>query len=306
MQTTNESGYELWLRYRRVNNVERFAQYRAAINSVIVLGTSATTAIIKSELARALPALLDRAVPFADKPVGNALIVGTVDELAAIGVTIPSNDYGELGEGGFLIRSQQVGNDNWTFITTNSASAVLTGIFHFLRLLQTHQDIRALDMTSRPRIHHRVLAHWDNLDGSIERGYAGRSLWNWDELPIKIDARYLDYARACASIGISGACLTNVNASIQGLSSEYLSKTAALADVFRPYGVRVYLSPKFTAPVGIGGLSTSDPRDPSVAAWWKQKVDEIYRLIPDFGGFQVKANSEGQPGPQDNGANHDR
>jgi alpha-glucuronidase len=195
--------------------------------------------------------------------------------------------------------------NNYILVTANSATAVLTGTFHFLRLLQTHQDISALDITSRPRIRHRILAHWDNLDGSIERGYAGRSLWNWDELPNKIDARYHDYARACASIGINGTCLNNVNANAKSLTTEYLEKTAALADVFRPYGIRVYLSLAFSAPIRLGGSDTSDPRDPAVAAWWKQKVDEIYRLIPDFGGFQVKANSEGQPGPQDYGANHD-
>ncbi len=334
MNTSGEDGYELWLRYRPVDNMERLAQYHNAINRVVVPGTTATAAIIKSELARALPALLDRAVPLSEKPVGNALVVGTLDELKVMGVVIPRAECGDLGEEGFLIRSQPIviaspagakqspnnfriashtslamtsdqSSDNLVLITGNSASAVLTGTFHFLRLVQTHQDIRALDLASRPRIAHRILAHWDNLDGSIERGYAGRSLWNWDELPRHINPRYHDYARACASIGINGICLNNVNANARSLTPDYLEKTAALADVFRPYGIRVYLSPDFSAPIRLGGLATSDPRDPGVAKWWKQKVDEIYRLIPDFGGFQVKANSEGQPGPQDYGANHD-
>jgi len=203
MQTPNESGYELWLRYRRVDDAERLAQYRAAINSVVVLGTNATAAIIKNELARALPALLDRAVPITDKPVGNVLIVGMVDELKTIGISISQND---LDNDGFIIASttnqsprsaSNLQSPTSTIIAANSASAVLTGTFHFLRLLQTHQDIRALDIVSRPRIRQRILTHWDNLDGTIERGYAGRSLWNWDELPNKIDARYHDYARAC-------------------------------------------------------------------------------------------------------------
>ncbi len=319
----SEDGYELWLRYRPVDDTERLAQYRQAIGCVVVPGTSATAEIIRRELARALPALLDMAVPFAERPTGNALIVGTAAELEAIGVTIPLAESRELGAEGFLIRSlpaviasrvaakQSPGNlldqsnRNWILITGNSAPAVLTGTFHFLRLLQTHQDIRALDIKSHPRIARRVLAHWDNLDGSIERGYAGRSLWNWDTLPKTIDPRYHDYARACASIGINGACLNNVNANAKSLTTEYLEKAAALADVFRPYGIRVYLSPVFSAPILLGDLPTSDPRDPAVAAWWKTKVDEIYRLIPDFGGFQVKASSEGQPGPQDYGANHD-
>lgn len=306
MNLIDEDGYDLWLRYCPVNNAERLAQYRNTINNAVVPGTSATAEIIRRELARALPALLDSAVPLTEqRPAGNALVVGTADELKAVGVTIPSSECRELGEEGFLIRSQQVGSDNWILITGNSGPAVLTGTFHFLRLVQTYQDIHALDLASSPRIRHRILAHWDNLDGSIERGYAGRSLWNWGELPRNIDPRYHDYARACASIGINGTCLNNVNANAKSLTTEYLEKTAALADVFRPYGLRVYLAPVLSAPILLGGLATSDPRHPAVAAWWKRKVDEIYRLIPDFGGFQVKANSEGQPGPQDYGANHD-
>ena len=306
MVMSGEDGYELWLRYRQVDNSDRLAQYRQAIGSATVLGKSATAEIIKSELARALPALLGNAVSLSErKPAGNALVVGTLDELEAAGAAMPEAQYRKLGEEGFLICSHQSGSNNWIVITGNSGPAVLTGVFHFLRLLQMHQDIRALDFSSCPRIRRRVLSHWDNLDGSIERGYAGRSLWKWDELPTRIDPRYHDYARACASIGINGACLNNVNAQAKSLTADYLAKAAALADVFRPYGIRVYLSPVFSAPIQLGGLATSDPRDPAVAEWWKSKADEIYRLIPDFGGFQVKASSEGQPGPQDYGATHD-
>lgn len=305
MSISNEDGYELWLRYRAVNDLDRLAQYRAAIGQVVVLGASATAGIIRSELRRALPALLDRDVPFSmHQPDGQALIVGTVQELEALGVTLSSKQRRDLGEEGFLFRSQLVDNHNWILITGNSEAALLIGTFHFLRLLQTRQDIGGRDISSAPRIRHRILSHWDNLDGSIERGYAGRSLWKWDELPHTIDPRYHDYARACASLGLNGTCLNNVNAQAKSLSTDYLLKAAALADVFRPYGLRVYLSPLFSAPGQLGGLSTSDPRDPDVAAWWREKVNEIYRWMPDFGGFQIKANSEGQPGPRDYGANH--
>ncbi len=145
----------------------------------------------------------------------------------------------------------------------------------------------------------RVLDHWDNLNRTVERGYAGFSLWDWHKLPDYLDPRYTDYARANASVGINGAVLTNVNANATSLTAEYLAKAAALASAFRPYGIRVYLTARFSAPIEIGGLPTADPVDPAVAAWWKAKADEIYRAIPDFGGFLVKANSEGQPGPQD-------
>ncbi len=295
MRAGNEDGYELWLRYRKVDSAARLAQYRDAIQSVVVLDASPTAEIIKSECARALPALLDMPAPIVE---GRSGMRGGRCPPAIRRTWAPPDE-------GFQIRSHQEEGHNRISITGNSEPAILTGVFHFLRLLQTHQDICCLDLMSRPRIRHRILAHWDNLGGSIERGYAGQSLWNWDELPAKIDPRYHDYARACASVGINGACLTNVNAGARSLSAEYLEKTAALADVFRPYGLRVYLSPVFSAPIRLGGLATSDPRDAAVAAWWQRKVDEIYRLIPDFGGFQVKANSEGRPGPQDYGANHD-
>lgn len=304
MSISGEDGYELWLRYRTVSDPDRLAQYREVIAQVVVLGASATTEIIRSELKRALPTLLERDVPFSTHSLGGpAVVVGTVQELETLGVTLPPSIY-NLGEEGFLIRTQQVGQHSRILITGNSNVALLFGTFHFLRLLQTQQDIRALAVSSSPRIRRRLLSHWDNLDGSIERGYAGLSLWKWTELPHTIDPRYHDYARACASIGINGTVLNNVNAQVESLSTDYLIKAAALAEVFRPYGLRVYLSPLFSAPMQLGGLGTSDPRDPAVAAWWQEKVEEIYRLIPDFGGFQIKANSEGQPGPRDYGANY--
>jgi alpha-glucuronidase len=298
MNLKGEDGYELWLRYRPVENAGRLAQYRHAIGSAVVLGATGTVEIIKRELARALPVLLDGTIPILEKPGGAALVAGTLEALAAAGVRVSPEEF---GVDGFLLRSQS----DSLIITGHSPSAVLTGVFQFLRLLQTHQDIRSLNYLSRPKIRHRILAHWDNLDGTVERGYAGRSLWNWDRLPAQVDSRYHDYARACASLGLNGTCLNNVNANVESLTPGYLEKTAALADVFRAYGIHVYLSPHFSAPMQLGGLATSDPRDPAIAKWWKQKVNEIYQLIPDFGGFQVKANSEGQPGPQDYGANHD-
>ena len=145
----------------------------------------------------------------------------------------------------------------------------------------------------------RTVNHWDNPNGSIERGYAGRSVWNWNDLPDKMSPRYTMYARASASVGINGAVLNNVNADKRMLTPQYLKKIAALADLWRPYGIRVFLSVNFAAPKTLGNLSTADPLDTGVIAWWKAKADEIYELIPDFGGFLVKANSEGQPGPKD-------
>jgi len=155
-----------------------------------------------------------------------------------------------------------------------------------------------------PRLQHRILNHWDNLDGTVERGYAGGSLWDWHTLPGYLAPRYTDYARANASLGINGTVITNVNANATSLTPEYIAKAAALAAVFRPYGIRVYLTARFSAPIEIGGLKTADPLDPAVRAWWTRTIADIYKVIPDFGGFLVKANSEGQPGPQDYGRTH--
>ncbi len=286
-----------------MSDLSRLAEYRTSIGGVSVLGASATSGIIRSELEGALPALLGMPVPFApDHPAAKALVVGTVRQLQSAGAAAPRTDTQSLGEEGFLIQADPNGG---MVITGNSDLAVLYGVFHFLRLLQTQQAIRSADITSAPRFRRRLLSHWDNLDGTVERGYAGRSLWRWNELPGILDPRYRDYARACASIGINGAILNNVNTQIEILAPQFLGKAAALADCFRPYGVRVYLSAPFSAPLQLGGLSTSDPRDPAVARWWREKADEIYRLIPDFGGFQIKANSEGQPGPREYGAGHD-
>ena len=178
------------------------------------------------------------------------------------------------------------------------------GTFGLLRHLQTQQSIKTIDIVSQPKIQRRILNHWDNLDRTSERGYAGFSIWDWHKLPLYIDQRYLDYARANASIGINGAVLTNVNANALILTPSYLEKVKALADAFRPYGIKVYLTARFSAPIEIGGLETADPLNDEVINWWNEKVEEVYNYIPDFGGFLVKANSEGQPGPQNYGRSH--
>jgi alpha-glucuronidase len=142
-----------------------------------------------------------------------------------------------------------------------------------------------LNIEEKPQTTHRLLNHWDNLDRTIERGYAGFSIWDWHKLPDYIDPRYTDYARANASLGINGTVITNVNANALVLTDQYIKKVAALAKVFRPYGIKIYLTARFSAPVEIGGLKTADPLDPQVSDWWKTKIEEIYKAIPDFGDF---------------------
>ena len=301
----SEDGYELWLRYRKVEDASRLAQYRGRLGGVSVLGKSATMEVIRRELGRALPAFLDAAVRVScGRKSGAGLFVGSFGELDRAGIVLPRPDRLRAGSEGFIICGHAWRRRRPLVIAGDSDVSALYGVFHFLRLLQSRRDLDSIRTESAPSVRLRLLNHWDNLDGSVERGYAGRSLWNWKELPGTVDPRYADYARACASVGINGTVLNNVNASERILDREYLEKAAALADLFRSYGIRVYLSARFSAPVQLAGLRTSDPRDPSIAAWWKDKADEIYRIIPDFGGFLVKANSEGQPGPQEYGATH--
>jgi alpha-glucuronidase len=300
-----EDGYELWLRYRPVSDPAVLRSYRASITGVAIEGTSPTLRAAREEAVRGLRGLLGADIPFVPGVAQDGLLVaGTPARSSLVAAAHLGADLGRTGEEGFVIRSTTVAGKRATVVAANTDVGVLYGVFRLLQLLQTHQPIHSLALVEAPRIRHRVLNHWDNLDRTVERGYAGFSLWDWHKLPDYRSPRYTDYARANASVGINGTVLTNVNANATSLTAEYLAKAAALADVLRPYGIRVYLTARFSAPIEIGGLPTADPLDPAVAAWWKRKADEIYGFIPDFGGFLVKANSEGQPGPQDYGRTH--
>lgn len=260
-----EEGSRLWLRQTPVNQA-----------SVCCLVTSPTLTVAREELAALWKG-------------------GEVDlQLCA------DETHRRLGKEGYTIRT----SEGKTVLEAATEQGLLYATYHLLRLQAEGADCTRLDIQEKPAFDIRVLNHWDNLDGTIERGYAGRSLWKWEDLTDSVSARYREYARANASVGINGTVLNNVNASPEILSSDYLQKVRKLADVFRPYGIKVYLSVNFASPMKLGGLSTADPLDEEVARWWKEKVQEIYGLIPDFGGFLVKANSEGQPGPCDYGRTH--
>ncbi len=300
-----DDGYALWLRYHPVSDAATLQHYRASIAELVMEGNSPTLHVAREEIRRGLGGLLDAEIPLARAVTRDgALVVGTPATSSLIASLDLGTDLQAAGEEGFVIRTVQFGGRRGTVVAANTDVGVLYGVFQFLKRLQTHQRLDGLALVEAPRIRHRLLNHWDNLDRTVERGYAGFSLWDWHKLPDYLDPRYTDYARANASLGLNGTVLTNVNANATSLTEAYLVKAAALADVFRPYGIRVYLTARFSAPIQIGGLPTADPLDPQVAAWWKQKADEIYRHIPDFGGFLVKANSEGQPGPQDYGRSH--
>ncbi|MCT8002070.1 alpha-glucuronidase [Sphingomonas sanguinis] len=275
-----EDGYALWLK-PAASSVRQMKANR--------LGDSATLMLAERELRHAL------------SPDAPPVVLATASSpsLKMLGLKFKG-----LGDEGYLIRSVTLDGRKVILVAGNSDRGALYGAFALIRHLNTGGPAESIDLRSSPKVKLRVLNHWDNLDGSVERGYAGQSLWDWWTLPDFRDPRYTDYARANASIGINGTVLNNVNAKADSLTAPYIAKAAALADIFRPWGIRVYLSVRFSAPIELGGLKTADPRDPAVAAWWRAKADEIYRAIPDFGGFLVKANSEGQPGPRDYGASH--
>jgi alpha-glucuronidase len=297
-----EDGYALWLRYPQLSTSEKTTVAPHA-TGLVVATASPTGRATRDELTRGLGGLLGAAPPLLDSVDRDGVIVAgtpaSLPSLARFGA-----DLAALGSEGYLIHGTALDGHAAIVVAANTDVGALHGTFHLLRLMQTGQPLSGLDIREKPRLQLRVLDHWDNLDRHVERGYAGQSIWDWHTLPDWLDPRYVDYARANASIGINGAVLNNVNADAQVLAPAYLEKVEALAGVLRPYGIKVYLSARFSAPIQIGGLRTADPLDPAVRRWWQTKADEIYARIPDFGGFLVKANSEGQPGPQDYGRSH--
>ncbi|RYZ01946.1 MAG: hypothetical protein EOO73_33720 [Myxococcales bacterium] len=300
-----ETGAQLWLRYPKVPIPKRLAEYQAALTHVVSAGGGGSTDLAEAELVKGLSGLTGAAVMVTSAVQGpGAVIIGTPTTSPAIAALPLAQQLAALGTEGYLVESTESGGQPVIAVAANSEVGVLYGSFALLRHLQSHSALSKLSLRASPRLQRRILNHWDNLDRTVERGYAGRSLWDWAALPATLSPRYAEYARANASIGINGTVLTNVNANAQVLTASYLAKVKALADVFRPYGIRVYLTARFSAPIEIGGLATADPTNASVKQWWVTKANEIYQLIPDFGGFLVKANSEGQPGPQDYNRTH--
>lgn len=249
-----------------------------------------------------------------NSPVASVKVSGTrsrvamtaADELRqrwdGLPVTLKIKKGDGLSEEGFRIAGHRRG----ITIESPSPAGLLYGVWRLLREKATGRigDAGEFEITDNPALGVRVLNHWDNPDGTIERGYAGRSIWQWDSLPSVVSPRYRDYARANSSVGINGVVLNNVNASPSVLSRENLEKVKVIADILRDYNIKVYLSVNFASPMALDSLPTADPLDEEVRRWWRDKGNEIYSLIPDFGGFLVKANSEGQPGPCDFGRTH--
>lgn len=295
-----ENGYDLWLRYTLINDLPLRQTYSQYLKHIVLLESSPTGTIIKKEFALAAKGLTGTSAEISEqKNSTGKLIIGLVKDLGKE-VYIARETEKAMGTEGYWIHQKQ----GKIYIIANQPIGLLYGSFQLIQIMQRQEPVNALNIVSAPKIKIRMLNHWDNLNGTVERGYAGSSIWNWHSLPDYIDQRYVDYARANASIGINAVSITNVNANAHLLTPTYLHKLKALADLFRPYGIKVFLTARFSAPMEIGGLKTADPLNTGVQQWWKDKTNEIYSIIPDFGGFLVKANSEGQPGPQDYKRHH--
>lgn len=298
-----EDGSALWMRYQPLSQALK-TEYQNTFRGLIVTETGEVFQAATKELDMASEGLTGAKLTRTSNVANGTLIIGTAGN-RLVRQLVPKADLENCGAEGYLIRSGETRGLRYTVVAAKTGAGALYGTFALIRLMQTGEPVTGLNISEQPKYELRLLNHWDNLNGTVERGYAGHSIW-W-EMPCDDETLrefYTTYARANASVGINGASINNVNASPQVLTPEYISRFAKFAGYLRPYNMKIYMSINFSSPRIIGGLPTSDPFDPEVKQWWKDKVKEIYSVIPDFGGFLVKANSEGQPGPQDYGRTH--
>lgn len=287
-----ESGYNAWLRYAPVEGV--------AVPAVVVaLGPGPLVQTARMEMLRGLRGMTGRVLRAASEiPAERAIVLGTIADLRAARPAWQIN--ATLKPDGYLIRTI----DGNIVVAGANHRGVLTGTFALLEKIALGERINNLNETHEPAVPIRWVNHWDNLDGTIERGYGGRSIF-WDNLKSRADlSPVTDYARLLASLGINGASINNVNVNPRILATDFLPEIVRIADVMRPWGVQVALSVDFGSPQKVGGLDTFDPLDPKVIAWWQAKTDEVYKAVPDLAGFIIKADSEGRVGPSAYGRTH--
>jgi alpha-glucuronidase len=292
--TRAETGYEAWLRYAPLEKALAH-KYDALPSNVIVAGDSVVLRSALGELIRGIQGMLGTTLADLPRQPGPAIVLGTIEDLRNRGVDLhPSR---ELANDGFWLKSAKLHGFDCVVVAGASDRGVLYGIFALLSKIARGEELTSLDEVDQPYAPIRWANQWDNLDGSIERGYAGRSIF-FENGNFRGDlTRVHDYARLLASVGINGCAINNVNADPRLLTADFLPQLARIAEVLRPWGIRLSIAVDLSSPKLIGGLDTFDPLDPRSAEWWRKKTDEIYRLIADFGGFVVKADSEGRLGP---------
>jgi alpha-glucuronidase len=302
-----ETGADAWLRHAPLDDAAA-RQYRASLPAVVVTYTTSPVAqSAQSELLRGIHGMLGRTLRVqSGLPTEPAILLGTVADLkqAAPQLYLEAGLPGEIPVDGYWLTTASAGGVAYTVITAANDRGVLYGAFAFLRKIAFGESVAKLDEKQSPYAPVRWVNEWNNLDGAIERGYGGRSIF-WDKLQAREDlTRVGDYGRLLASLGINACAINNVNANPRVLAADFIPQIARIADAFRPWGVRVALSVDFGSPKTLGGLDTFDPLDPKVASWWKERVDALYTAIPDLAGFVLKADSEGRVGPSTYGRSH--
>ncbi|MEP7352467.1 MAG: alpha-glucuronidase family glycosyl hydrolase, partial [Acidobacteriota bacterium] len=302
-----ESGYDMWLRYAPLEANGLRAARQSVPVVVSTLGSSTLEASARNELTRGVHGMLDRTLRNASgfSTSEDAILLGTLDELKASAPAIALGFANtNLVTDSYWLKTVTVNGRRYLIVTGPNDRGVLYGAFALLRKLSLGESVTNLDDRQQPYAPVRWLNHWDNLEGTIERGYGGRSIF-WDNLKSRTDlTKVADYGRFLASLGLNGTSINNVNVNTKSLTPEFFPEIIRIADALRPWGVRTVLSVDFGSPQKIGGLDTFDPADPRVIAWWKDRIDALYRAVPDLGGIIIKADSEGRVGPSVYGRTH--
>jgi alpha-glucuronidase len=298
--------YNCWLNYNKCSNLNLLEQYKELSRFIVVNNNNPVVMTAANELKAALNKITGINSLITDK-ISNSpyIFIGTLEDVNASELGIEITD--KFVDGSFIVKRVEENNNTTLKIIGKDANGALYGVFHLIKAINTGKQLEEAETIDIPRNQLRMINHWDNISGNIERGYSGQSFFYKNNEIIKDTTRIKDYARLLGSIGINGVVINNVNAhqlETKFITEEYLPDIARFADEFRNYGVKTYLSINFAAPIEVGGLTTADPLDEGVKAWWKQTADKIYSYIPDFGGFLVKADSEFRPGPFTYGRNH--
>lgn len=302
LKVEHKDSYAAWLQYKNIDNSALLNEYKQLCRSLHVLGDSLILKSAKKELLSAISSMVGME-PASAEPMQANLVLATKDSLG----DLADVDFDQLNDDGYVIKTVTSKEEKQIFLVGKRDSGVLYAVFHLLRLMQSRNNLQQLDIVENPKNQLRMLNQWDNMDGSIERGYAGNSIFYSDNQFSNELNRIEDYARLLSSVGINGIAINNVNvhkAETSLITSILLPKAAEVAAIFRAYGIKTFLSVNYASTITIGNLSTADPLDPEVRQWWKEKAEEIYSYIPDFGGFLVKADSEHRPGPFTYGRNH--
>lgn len=303
-----QEGYACWLQYKKIEDKKWYDAYLTYCLNIAAVGDSAILNSSLKEMVQAVKSMFEKD-PMITNYVNqdSSIILGTYQDITPEDFGVDSTVFSTLNEEGYLLKTVKNGDKESLLLIGKTDKGTLYATHHFLRLIQTRESLENLDIIESPRNQIRMLNQWDNMDGSVERGYSGNSIF-YDHNKFTTDLeRIRDYARLLSSVGINAISINNVNVwkvETNLITSKFLPEVKNVADIFRAYGIKTFLSINFASPIELGDLSTADPLEADVKNWWKDKVKEIYQYIPDFGGFVVKADSEHRPGPFSYGRDH--